>query len=82
MIRRRSPIFPKLQKRLSEELGITAGQFIRTYAGDLERRQGRFSWAAITDQGTIIGSIERATDLVKAKHLVFAPEEGEIFSSD
>ena len=82
MIRRRHPVFSKLQKRLSEELGITAGQFRRTYAGYWERRQGRFTWAAITDQGKIIGSTERATDLVKAKRLVLDPEEGEIFSSD
>ena len=82
MIRRSVSTFAKLQKKIFDELGIRAGRFKRTYAGHWQRKQGAFVWEAITDKGTIIGSIETASELIKAKHLMIAPEEGEIFSSN
>lgn len=63
-------VFERLQKRIEKDLGIRLVNFRRTYAGYWQKVRGGWVWgASYADSGHDIGSIYRATDLLKSKKL-------------
>ena len=63
--------FDKLQKRLMDDLGLSAKDFRRTRCGKWERSSGAWSWDAVdasTGQRTV-GSQYSATELLKSKKM-------------